>query len=67
MFKMLIFLVILVASFTTLFFVTEDLQFFAALTAMCASAFGLLIVATHEHDKQLNLLEQSDLYDYSAE
>lgn len=63
MFKMIAFFVLFLASFASMFFAKTDIQFFAAVTAMCLFAFIWLQVAI-AYDKKLM---QSDLYDHSAE
>jgi membrane associated rhomboid family serine protease len=67
MIKMIIFFVLFLISFAALFFAKDNIQFFAAVTGMCAFAYGFLIIAKAEDSKRDNLLKQSDLYDYSAE
>lgn len=67
MFKMIILFALFLISFTCLWFAAGNIQFVAAASAMIASAFGLLIIATAEHDRSSELLTHSDLYDYSAE
>lgn len=64
---MIILFALFIISFTALWFAKDDIQLVAALAGMIACAFGFLIVATAEHNKNINLLEHSDLYDHSAE